>query len=417
MNKLVIGIIAAVIIGGAAAAVALSGPSGSMQGTEPADPGMVETRTVDVGVLLPATGDLSSHGNDNKIATELGAMDYNEYLESQDADWRINLVIEDTQTNPIVALEKIQSLNAKGIKYVLGPETSAELRNIKSYADSNDMILISPSSTSPKLAFDDNIFRFIPDDTKQGRVIAALLEEFGVDAIVPVYRGDVWGDGLYESSRDSFMELGGTVDEGIRYSPEVTVFSTEAKALSDIVAGYQEQNPDQEVAVLMIGFAEVVHFFNSASSYDNLGSVRWIGTDASSNDDTITGDEIASTFAKSTRFVATQFSASDNQTYDRVKQHLIDEVGSAPNNYAYSAYDSVFVLGNTLLETDGSAAMIKQELPNIAAQYTGAIGTVNLNDAGDLAIADYELWYVTPEGEWDVLGRYSAASDSVTIFE
>ena len=149
------------------------------------------------------------------------------------------LCSEDTQSDPIVALEKIQSLNSKGIKFVLGPESSAEVRNIKSYADSNDMVLISPTSTSPSLAIVDNIFRMIPDDTQQGKVQGGMLfEKEGIKAVVPIYRADVWGDGLYESTRNNFESIGGVMDDGIRYSPEVTVYSTEATLLSSLVDEY-----------------------------------------------------------------------------------------------------------------------------------------------------------------------------------
>ena len=43
---------------------------------------------------------------------------------------------------------------AKGVKIVLGPETSSNLRNIKGYADSNQMLLVSCCSTSPSLAIE-----------------------------------------------------------------------------------------------------------------------------------------------------------------------------------------------------------------------------------------------------------------------
>lgn len=44
---------------------------------------------VNVGVLLPATGDLSSHGKDNGLAAELALEDFNSYLENKDATWRM----------------------------------------------------------------------------------------------------------------------------------------------------------------------------------------------------------------------------------------------------------------------------------------------------------------------------------------
>ena len=371
--------------------------------------------TVNVGVLLPATGDIASHGEDNIIATQLGADDFNAYLSDNGEPWQMNLIHEDTQTDPIVALEKIQSLNSKGIKFILGTETSAELLNVKSYADSNDMLMISPSSTSPKLAIPDNIFRLIPDDTKQGKVLAELLTADGIKVVVPIYRGDVWGDGLFQSTQDSYVQLGGAFDEGIRYNPEITVFSTEASLLADSVERYIEEYSAEEVAVLMIGFSEVVHFMNSANSYDVLHSVRWYGSDGSANDDAITEDRISSEFATDVTFVAAQFSAAKNEKYERVRDHLIETIGSAPNSYAYSSYDSVWLLGLTMLEKQTlDHQIIADGLSETAESYTGAIGSIKFNDAGDLEIADYELFTVS-DGEWIGYGHYDSSSNSITL--
>lgn len=413
----------AVAIAAAVAAASMSGMENDtmpeLAEPEPTAPDVVEddaglSGVIRYGVLLPATGDLASHGSDNLLGVQLAAMDFNEYLESEGHDWRVELVIEDTQTDPVIALEKLQSINSKGISFVLGPETSSEVRNLKSYADSNNMILISPSSTSPKVAFPDNIFRFVPDDTKQGKVAAALLTHLGKDVVIPIYRGDVWGDGLHESARDSFEAMGGIVDEGIRYNPEITVFSTEASLLDGIVGGYLEEYPPEKVAVMAIGFSEIVHLFNSASSYDTLSSIDWIGSDASALDDRITEDPLAQGFSESTRFISPQFAPSDNEKFQRVTEYLISETGSSPNAYAYSAYDTLWVLGLTMLELNSDQPLeIRDSLHEVGASYTGAIGQVILNEAGDLANADYELWQVV-DGEWQKYGKYSAATGEIT---
>ena len=368
---------------------------------------------VNIGVLLPATGDIASHGQDSKISVQLAKDDFNEYLKTMNAPWRMNLIIEDTQTDPVIALEKLQSLNSKGVKQVLGTQTSSELRNIKSYADSNGMILVSPSSTSPKLAIDDNIFRLVPDDTKQGVVLAELLSYNKIKVVIPIYRADVWGDGLYASSKMSFENLGGIVDDGFRYSPEITVFSTEASLLSDRLDSYLDNYSADEIAILMISFDESVHLINSANSYDNLGSVLWVGSDASANDDKLTDDRIASKFIQSVDFVATQFSASKNEVYQKVHDHFIDTVGSSPNNYAYSAYDGIWILGLTILQTQSlDSDVIKENLTMVASEHVGGIGRIILNDNGDLDRADYELWSVS-DGQWVLSGRYDASSNSL----
>lgn len=371
---------------------------------------------VDIGVLLPATGDLASHGIDSKIATDLAKDDFNKYLADKGATWRVNLVVEDTQTDPILALEKIQSLNSKNVKYAVGTQSSGELRNIKSYADSNNMILISPSSTSPKLSIDDNLFRFVPDDSQQGKVLAELFRHNDIKMVIPIYRGDVWGDGLHESTRSFFTDIGGLMDEGIRYSPEVTVFSTEANTLSEKVKSYMEDYSADEIGILIIGFTEVVHFFNSANSYDNLKEVAWFGSDGSANDNFITNDRIATEFAQETAFLTTLFSASDNEIFSHVREHLIDVTGSAPNTYAYSAYDALWVLGKTIESADSlEYDAVISALPTVADEHVGAIGDIKLNEYGDLAISDYELWYVH-DGTWEIYGRYLASDNSIVIY-
>ncbi len=48
---------------------------------------------------------------------------------------------EDSATSPVIALEKLTALNAKGIRMIVGPETSSNIRNMKGYSDSNNMLL------------------------------------------------------------------------------------------------------------------------------------------------------------------------------------------------------------------------------------------------------------------------------------
>ena len=127
-------------------------------------------------------------------AAKLAIIDFNQYLADKGAEWSLVMTIEDTQTQPTVALDKIQSLHAKGIKVIVGPYASANLQNIKGYADNNDMVVVSCCSTSPLLAIEgDRIFRMSPDDTNQGVVLARLMADAGIEIAVPVWREDAWG--------------------------------------------------------------------------------------------------------------------------------------------------------------------------------------------------------------------------------
>ena len=98
------------------------------------------------------------------------------------------------------------------MRIVIGPFTSAELIASRNYADTNDILLISPSSTSPSLAIpEDNIFRFLPDDTKEAQATANKMWQDGIRAIVPMWRNDTYGNELSKYVTSDFVKLGGTV--------------------------------------------------------------------------------------------------------------------------------------------------------------------------------------------------------------
>jgi branched-chain amino acid transport system substrate-binding protein len=236
--------------------------------------------TIEIGALLPLTGDLASYGENSKAALQLAERDINNFLEKAGAPFRIKMVIEDSETKPEVALQKLQALAAKGIKVVIGPMTSAEVKQIKSYADQNKIVVISQSSTAPSLAIpNDYIFRFCPTDEIQGPVIAKMAKDFGLKAIVIMWRGDAWGDGLHDAVKKAAQQLGIEVIDGPRYDPKAKEFSNEVDQLAQKVQEAVNKYGADKVGVVYIGFNEVVQVFTTASQYDILKKVRWFGSD------------------------------------------------------------------------------------------------------------------------------------------
>ncbi len=65
-----------------------------------------------------------------------------------------------------------------------------------------------------------------------------------IEVIVPVWRGDIWGNGLTDSSIESFENRGGMAPEGIRHNPEAIEFSASASLLASTV---QEKSTRMEL--------------------------------------------------------------------------------------------------------------------------------------------------------------------------
>ncbi len=394
--------------------------------TEPGDSAAVTDSTapepsglsgeVNIGLILPLTGDLATHGEENWEGSKLGVVDFNKHLEEMDAGWTLKMTSEDSATSPVIALEKLSALNAKGIGIIIGPETSSNIRNIKGYSDSNNMLLISCCSSAPALAIpNDSVFRLVPDDSNQGTAISKLIQHEGIQVIVPVWRGDTWGDGLSDATTSSFVERGGAIDEGVRYNPESPEFSASTSLLAEKVQGYVDEYGADKVAVLFLGFAEILQFTQSAAQHEVLDDVRWFGPGANTKEHKLIEDPIGLEFSTNVQFTTVQVAASKNPTYDRVQAHLTELLGRTPNTFVHSSYDAVWIIGLSMLETQSSdVSTIKAILPEIAENYSGAIGPTKLNEAGDLAQADYEVWGIRG-GDWVLLGKYTQSDDSVNL--
>ena len=362
--------------------------------------------TVNIGLLLPLSGDLASHGEEEREAALLAVDDFNDYLAEKGSLWSFNAIVEDSETKPVVALEKIQGLHAKNTKIVVGPATSAALRNTMGYASANGIIMISHGSTAPSLAIaDDNIFRTVPNDNNQGPAIANLMMSNGIEVLIPVWRGDTWGDGLREATANAFSEAGGVVAEGIRYNPEAPEFSASTSLLATQVQGYVDEYGKDKVGVLIVAFAEVLQFMQSASSHEVLDEVRWFGSDGSTNEQSLVEDPIGLSFALTTNFTTLQFGTTKNTTTEKVTNHIMEEFGRIPNVYAYSAYDAVWLAGLTIdaMQTDDTA-IIQENIISVAENHVGAVGSTKLTEQGDLAASDYDIWTIQDE-QWLIVGR------------
>jgi len=421
-KKIGIGIIGILIIVGIAYGVLGTG-SESMDTSIPVD--IVESSVeepirlsgeVAIGLILPLTGDLATHGEENWEGSKLGVVDFNKHLEEIGAPWHLKMVSEDSATSPVIALEKLTALNAKGIDIVVGPETSSNIRNIKGYSDSNNMLLVSCCSSAPALAIpNDSVFRLVPDDSNQGTAIGKLLQHEEIQVLIPVWRGDTWGDGLKEAATDSFTKRGGQVDEGIRYNPESPEFSASTSLLAEKVQNYIDEYGADKVGVLFLGFAEILQFTQSAAQHESLDKVRWFGPGANTKEHKLIEDPIGLEFSNTVQFTTVQVAASKNPIYERVQEHLTETLGKTPNTFVHSSYDVVWLIGLSMLETQSSdVSAIKAAIPGIAENYSGAIGSTKLNAAGDLAQANYEVWGIRG-GEWMLLGQYTQSDDSIVF--
>ena len=257
---------------------------------------------IKLGALVPLTGDWASQGAVSKAGLTIAKDDVNSFLERIGAGYRINLTVKDSETDPATALAKIKELHTLGIGLVIATTTSAELAAVKDYVDANGIIVIGTISTAVSLSVPDNIIRLVPDDANQGRAMAELLRMENMSVIVPIVRGDVWGEGLLSETGKRFEQRGGKVVKGVVYKPG-TDFSSEIGTLSSIVKDSIVRYGSDKVGVYLVSFNEAVSLMAQASTDPVLSSVRWFGSDGIANSRALIENATAATFASKTDLV------------------------------------------------------------------------------------------------------------------
>ncbi len=201
---------------------------------------------MNVGVLVPQTGDLSIFAPPGEKAADLAIQEASKALEGTDIT--VESSVADTETKAAAAQSAAQKLISDGSTCLAGPWASDETVPVGTTVAARSQVpLISPSSTSPEitdLPDDDYVFRTAPSDALQGQVLAdAVGQEFGTDATISVAaRNDAYGEGIANEFKAAFEEAGGTTTGPVLYDPEGTTFDSEA---SEIVA----DNPDGYVII------------------------------------------------------------------------------------------------------------------------------------------------------------------------
>jgi branched-chain amino acid transport system substrate-binding protein len=375
--------------------------------------GAPATTTFQIGALLSLTGNWSTLGLTSRAALERGVADANAELERSGSVLRLELMVADTALDPDRALAELGRLAGEGIRIAVGPQSSAEVAAIKSYADQHGILVVSQSSTAHSLAIaGDNVFRLSPDDLREGAAVSALMWQDGRRVIVPLTRDDAGNQGLQAAVREEIESRGGTVLPLTSYAPDTAEFSTIAAALEAQVEQAVTQHGASAVAVYYTSFDEAVALFNAAAPSAVLGSVAWYGGDGVASSAALLGDPVAAKFASRTGFPTPIFGL-DPAAADRW-QPLSDDIrtatGIAPDAFALSTYDAVWLAMQARLDAGSNDIdALKSAFVAVAEDYVGVTGPARLNAAGDRESGPFDFFAICAAGdtaEWQHVGLF-----------
>ncbi len=383
---------------------------------------------IPIGVLADLSGPLTTYGQDIKATVEIAKDDINKYFESKGKPYRVELYVEDTKVDPKVCLDKVQSLHGKGVRLIVGPMGSGEVKNIAEYVTANKIIIVSPSSTAiPSLLGVTKpeekkfIFRFVATDDFQTQAIAKEVADLGIKGVVITYVGNAWGKGLADASQPLFKEYGIEVANVVEYpDPPPADFSPYLGALENSVNDLVSKYGEDKVAVVAYSYEEAFTMLSQAPANSVLLKVMWIGCDGTAKSGKI-GDVCDRVNA--VKMYSTLFD-SKGKSYEQLNKTYYAKYGKTTYQYGLDAYDGAWVLALAFAQVYDEKGKFDPDavasiMPQVTEKYskgeygvTPVSGYIKLNKWNDRASGDYAIWGVE-NCKWVLKGVWKSETNEI----
>lgn len=379
--------------------------------TPTATPGQ-QSRTLELGTLLPVSGEFGSIGQTIEDATRLA---FETVDEGSDA-LSLNITYGDSQSKPEGAISGANNLANAGVPAIVGASTSANyLATAQQVFIPSGIVMCGPGPTSPAITHleDKNLcFRTTPSDAFQSRVMAQYaIENLDIDTASVLAINDAFGQGLSDAFTSAFEEMGGTVQAQVSFeSGQASYTSRISTALED--------SPGVLILIAKGGSSSIQILKDFYADFDPelpIITSEAMKTARIPNEVGRPLENVTGTTPLPTGPSLESFNSQYQDRYDR-----------SPGPFNSAAYDAaaVITLANAAVGENAGSAIKKQMRPaaneadgamtvtadNLvegveaaangeAVDYQGASSPVEFDENGDIKAATYGIWKYAPDTE------------------
>ncbi len=298
---------------------------------------------------------------------------------------QVRVVFGDDAADPEQAVAVANKLVSDGVVFVAGHWASgASIAASKVYEQAG-ILMISPSSTNPKLTEEGgpNVFRVCGRDDRQGAVAGGYLADHWADKKIAILHDDTaYGKGLAEETKKQLNKLGVTEAIYDSYVPEQADYSP-------LVSRLQEAG----IAVLYVGGYSAEAGLLIREARDRDYGLQLVSGDGLAVSDfwLITGP--AGEGAKFTFFPDPR---DDPKNADLVEDMRAQ--GVEPDGYTLYAYGAVQTWAQAIeragsLKLDAAIASLRSN------EFDTVLGKIAFDDKGDITTSGF-IWYTWKNGEY-----------------
>jgi len=195
--------------------------------------GIGAAETVKIGMLTSLTGALAPFGPPIQHGADLAVEQINKAGGIMGRE--LVLVVRDSGTAPAIGRDAAAKLvEIDGVPALIGALSSGVTLAASSVTIPNQVVHISPASTSPAIAdLKDNgfVFRTVVSDAFQGVVLAGLAVDLGYETVSVIYVNNAYGKGLALVFKANFEARGWEVPDMVPYEEGKPSYRSEMEQL------------------------------------------------------------------------------------------------------------------------------------------------------------------------------------------
>lgn len=313
-----------------------------------------------LGSMMPLTGALNSLGPDMENGAKLAV----EQINDANVGLHITPSYEDDKTTDSAAITgTFNKLAGQGVTAIVGPCCSGVTAAVLDLAKQEQIVVASPSATSPTLTDKDNggfFLRIAPSDAVQGKVLAKVIAEDGVASVGVILVNNAYGNGLTAVMKQALTTS----------TPPVLVL-TEAKYEENAAGDMSSQvtqvcggavKPD---AIVLVAYVD-----DGAAALKAMQTQGCLDGRKVYGSEGIFNEQLATKAGQDAegKFLAAGVKGTSPETANLSRYNAVfnTSYGHTPDLYSAESYDGVMYLALAALaagSTDG--ADIAAEIPNV----------------------------------------------------
>ena len=342
---------------------------------------------VSIGVISPSDELAPKYEYLSLLAQEK----INTYCNESGFNMRFNFINSNAEGDSQKAHEILKEYNEDNINLIVGLGWNSQLNASYEYLIENNMVVVSPSSTSPVFSINDSCFRLLPDDTKEAIALADAISNYGIDTVILLHRNCSWGKNFAEAFFWEYKINGGEILDLLSYeadnSNSIESALERADSLAQNAIDYKGSN---NVGVLLIALEEASDVLLAAEN-SSLMNISWFCTETNTLDKEI--QENAGKTASKVCLIGPINTHIYNEDFQEINRLFIDAFDEPLDFCLANVYDGCWLLALSVLEAESTDSFdVSKVFETVAYDHYGITGPLDVNSQGDRSWIRYYFY-------------------------